>query len=604
MLETMHEESNKIDSEDVDKVIDLLYLSQSDTPPIDHIKDLLNDNHDIVNILLSIKQDRSSFNITDMDKNKLYLYGIIDVIKNNQIKVKNKVIDTVLNEEYLKSILYTSKTSFQIAFDYYQNNDYQLSLNEFLKCIELKETTKEEKKYSYYYIGICQYQLSNYQLALDSFDNANFNKETEGKIYYQKELDKGICFLWLGDYDNALKQYDKALKFQDTTIQISAFINRATVHIYDKNRQDENEILANLDSAISLLTTNKDDIERKYYDETMAKAYFNKASFFTRTEEYTKAIALYKKIIDMDGIAKYKPNVLLELIKLDKQNIKSYLSDIYTFIKNHSLKLEVNNDVIDFSINSLSEYIYNLIINKEDELLKVVLNYSQNTYEVFKSKCNVLAACANIYYKDRDKSKKFYLQSLKYQSEEIGSKVCYREVCLNLVYIYYQDNNYTLLKQYTEETIELFIDTQDEHELNYNHYTILSIIFDELIKHRDYSIAQVLFTKVKNKIIDKIPKKYLIFKAILLDKMHTLSISIDDKKNLSKECISILRESADDLVNFDDSLINYTNKIKKRHTDFLFSSTDRVPYINNEKIGRNETCHCGSGKKYKKCCGK
>ncbi|WP_227839368.1 SEC-C metal-binding domain-containing protein [Clostridioides sp. ZZV15-6597] len=24
----------------------------------------------------------------------------------------------------------------------------------------------------------------------------------------------------------------------------------------------------------------------------------------------------------------------------------------------------------------------------------------------------------------------------------------------------------------------------------------------------------------------------------------------------------------------------------------------------NKKIGRNERCYCGSGKKYKKCCGK
>ncbi|SJU66951.1 Predicted metal-binding protein related to the C-terminal domain of SecA [Clostridioides difficile] len=25
---------------------------------------------------------------------------------------------------------------------------------------------------------------------------------------------------------------------------------------------------------------------------------------------------------------------------------------------------------------------------------------------------------------------------------------------------------------------------------------------------------------------------------------------------------------------------------------------------NNEKVGRNDDCPCGSGKKYKKCCGK
>ena len=29
-----------------------------------------------------------------------------------------------------------------------------------------------------------------------------------------------------------------------------------------------------------------------------------------------------------------------------------------------------------------------------------------------------------------------------------------------------------------------------------------------------------------------------------------------------------------------------------------------VPKISENKIGRNEPCPCGSGKKYKKCCGK
>ena len=31
---------------------------------------------------------------------------------------------------------------------------------------------------------------------------------------------------------------------------------------------------------------------------------------------------------------------------------------------------------------------------------------------------------------------------------------------------------------------------------------------------------------------------------------------------------------------------------------------DREPYRNTAKIGRNDPCPCGSGKKYKKCCGR
>jgi preprotein translocase subunit SecA len=35
------------------------------------------------------------------------------------------------------------------------------------------------------------------------------------------------------------------------------------------------------------------------------------------------------------------------------------------------------------------------------------------------------------------------------------------------------------------------------------------------------------------------------------------------------------------------------------------NEADRLsPIVNEEKIGRNDPCVCGSGKKYKKCCGK
>jgi preprotein translocase subunit SecA len=31
-------------------------------------------------------------------------------------------------------------------------------------------------------------------------------------------------------------------------------------------------------------------------------------------------------------------------------------------------------------------------------------------------------------------------------------------------------------------------------------------------------------------------------------------------------------------------------------------ATVRVPFVRSDKVGRNEPCPCGSGKKYKKCC--
>jgi len=34
------------------------------------------------------------------------------------------------------------------------------------------------------------------------------------------------------------------------------------------------------------------------------------------------------------------------------------------------------------------------------------------------------------------------------------------------------------------------------------------------------------------------------------------------------------------------------------------NSSSSAPHVSGEKVGRNDPCPCGSGKKYKKCCGK
>jgi len=41
--------------------------------------------------------------------------------------------------------------------------------------------------------------------------------------------------------------------------------------------------------------------------------------------------------------------------------------------------------------------------------------------------------------------------------------------------------------------------------------------------------------------------------------------------------------------------------IKEKQLKQSLSNTPKKPLV---KVGRNEPCPCGSGKKYKKCCGK
>lgn len=64
-----------------------------------------------------------------------------------------------------------------------------------------------------------------------------------------------------------------------------------------------------------------------------------------------------------------------------------------------------------------------------------------------------------------------------------------------------------------------------------------------------------------------------------------------------------------------DNLLDYTTQMNDKESNKLLEELQeridvmketRVEQVvrNGHKIHRNDPCHCGSGKKYKKCCGK
>jgi SEC-C motif domain protein len=85
----------------------------------------------------------------------------------------------------------------------------------------------------------------------------------------------------------------------------------------------------------------------------------------------------------------------------------------------------------------------------------------------------------------------------------------------------------------------------------------------------------------------------------------------------SLEIVSTMAGGADDTTGEVEFVARYTEKgeprvhhevalFKKEKDTWFFTdgkSVGQRPIVSN-KIGRNDPCSCGSGKKYKKCCGK
>jgi tetratricopeptide (TPR) repeat protein len=77
----------------------------------------------------------------------------------------------------------------------------------------------------------------------------------------------------------------------------------------------------------------------------------------------------------------------------------------------------------------------------------------------------------------------------------------------------------------------------------------------------------------------------------VLDRLHDIYIDMDmhdEEEEVMKEINQI------------------GNKKQAMHSKgFITEDSDiNIPYVAENKIGRNNPCPCGSGKKYKKCCGK
>jgi uncharacterized protein YecA (UPF0149 family) len=68
--------------------------------------------------------------------------------------------------------------------------------------------------------------------------------------------------------------------------------------------------------------------------------------------------------------------------------------------------------------------------------------------------------------------------------------------------------------------------------------------------------------------------------------------------------VSTQKESAQKNLNFSGASEVEQFESAKEIQDGEVEQKKQSPTINDNKVGRNDPCPCGSGKKYKKCCGK
>lgn len=154
------------------------------------------------------------------------------------------------------------------------------------------------------------------------------------------------------------------------------------------------------------------------------------------------------------------------------------------------------------------------------------------------------------------------------------------------------------------EDVDMIIELQEKSELEY-----FKGDKKELIKagKPDY-IEECKQGKNLQRVIGEL---FIIDKNILRNEMEAFVLALKNEMDLDEAIDIFLQayqiESEDEKATFVFELQQWARDIRrwslKGHTENELNKETKT-IVNTVKIGRNEPCVCGSGKKYKKCCGR
>lgn len=163
-----------------------------------------------------------------------------------------------------------------------------------------------------------------------------------------------------------------------------------------------------------------------------------------------------------------------------------------------------------------------------------------------------------------------------------------------------------LYKQWTDMVVE-YVKTKGEAAFWKEYGSIEKNVYSHLLKDHNNTVEG----NVKD-LAEKFDTPLIFFMGFLdgindslvesldLDKIEEGS-NISLKIDFQKLYFNMLEAKADYLYNLPQwEAILSKEKRKEIHKEWVSSKT----IVKTDKIGRNEPCPCGSGKKYKNCCGK
>ncbi len=546
------------------KIITRKYLTSFDIAPIDHIRELTKSNKDIRKAIINIHKKNSS-EINDDIKKKLYLYGIINSKFNEETRIKNRIIELSLSEEWIKSI---------------------------------------EKENSYV-SGLAKFYEKDYQETIDILtsvlENTKSSNEIDGCNYFI-----GLSYLKLGDYENSIKYFSSEYKDVSFRNDSLAFLGVSQMAIGDKNSiatleqaiQSESNTHAYHNALLNLAVNINDEDKSLILFEKLYESTFKSENLDENELKQLRALSLYyqAEILEKQN----KKEIAISKIKLALEN--SNLSDSLFLLYNlnhlldyndNEIKVELVNRIIDNNLTFEKNDSYPISFKEQHIYYYLDLAFDNNNIYVFE---NLLDYINTNLLSSKSKYELIFRASLISREN--------KQEILNYLLQFSLDIEEELLLMIYRDLAFLHIENQNLFFETFNNYLVLFKKYNNIISNDIYIFGLCIkYNSDKNNIlkaielcdvinskIEKIDDENLKLESVIIYYWYSnLYFSLKDKFNAIKYAditLEIIKNSNGRKMSMIDE--KGLKSISEQLYQIKYSSTITNPIVTSKKYSRND----------------
>jgi hypothetical protein len=358
-------DNNNFKSENLNNIIKKKYLTTFDIAPIDHIRELVKTNKSIRKSINHIHRKQTS-EISDDIKKKLYLYGIINSKFEEETKIKNRIIEQSLSEEWIKSIDKDKEISYFFGVAKYTNKEFEEAIEIFENVLLNSNSSKNDIESSTYFAGLSYFKLRNYKKAIEYFEKEF--KQDSYSIDAQSYL--GISKIVFGNKEEGIKILEEYIKLEQNNYTCHiAILNLAL------NTEDEDRAFSLFEKLYeSTFKSEKDEEGESNQLRTLALYY--QANILINKKNNSEALI---KINEALKYSNQSDSLYLKYIKYTILEVKDEFikTDLVETIVNNNLDFDTRNPTpITFNGISLKYYLDFIFDIQRIENFEKLLNYS------------------------------------------------------------------------------------------------------------------------------------------------------------------------------------------------------------------------------------